>query len=879
MFRNYIDILLLTKIKAHDMAEKISYDNLDIFINGWKRILKEKPENIILSINFRNLIIYSYRRLSRDGNKDLLKFSIPYLRHIVKNENKETQIWKEYIGIDYIKKIESGRFTEIEPILEEISKKLSGNSYLNFLFEKLEGELLKEEMSREYLITLSKLIISENITKYSSKELESIFENVLSFEYTKLIVNKKKNGLLENTKLEFELYSLIKHLLNNIDIDNNFARLDVNTSIYDLESTFYWKQRINLLFNKIKEHLTEIYFDLPNGTDKGKINIDKLCESKTILETSKNIYLEFISITITELIRKEVKTQLNGEENTEISCFIDQLTDDIDFGFGFINLMNVPYGKKKSLDEKNPAVIRAIKDILPISLGEIVAQLIIDKINIEEFKLKNLIKILINQILIEKSANIDITDKCENIIYNRKNQDEIGTCIIENSKKLTFEPIINNIIENDILDYYWTSFYERFIDMFVINFGNKYHFKNLPWHQVEKTELNFLTNQVLKKLTQNESDWTFVFVIDNISPEGQKWKFGNILFYDAMIWNFAEGHLLKNINNNKTYARVTVKTETQYMAKQIAFNQVQKAIDTITFAHSVKNSFGINPSIENVSIVIKNSKRIGWTFTSPKSNFVTNNNAIKDKIIENSKNYSHLIEMQNTNPESLNDLQKSFIKAVGWYRKGRWEEDNVHAFLNYWIALEHIFAEGEGKKIAILLERLPNLHITWRNVFRSWVLHQYWKQIITFIKQDETFKANVDNDRELIEWDKHDYVLLNPENLKRLINYTDNLTVKDYIQNFIDDELNPDQIAAYKEITKDMRLEFKFKIYLLYSLRNDIVHGAVDFYPNIELYFELIKDIIEGILIKMFYSAVDASSRNLTLENLTSELEKPFTNS
>ena len=757
------------------MAEKYSHANLDIFIHEWKRIFDEKPEDIIFSMNFRNLIIYSYRRLSRDKKEDLLKYSIPYLRYIVQNENIETKIWKEYIGIDYIKKIESGRFSEIKPILEDISNKLSGNLYLNFLLDELGEELVKEEISREYLIILSKLIISENINKFYFSELKNIFENVLSLEYTKLFVNRNKNRFLENTKLESELYSLIKHVLNNIEIDKNLENFDVSTSIFDLESSYYWKRKIHLLFNEIKEHLIEIVLELPNDTDKDTINIDKLCKSKIILENSKNVYLEFISIAITELIRKEIKNQLTNEKNTQISSFIDQFTDDIDFGF--INRMNVYYDKKHYADKKNPAVREVIKDILPILLGEIIAQLIIDEINIDELKLKNFIEIIINKILIVKFINIDTNDKCENIIYNQKNQDEIGACIIENSKKLTFKPIVNNIIKNEIFDNCWTSFSGQFIDKFIHNFGNKSHFKNLPWHQVEKTELKFLINQVFKKLTPNESEWTFIFVIDNISPEGQKWKFSNILFYDSMIWNFTEGFLFPNKNNNKTYARITVKTETQYMAKQIAFNQVQKAIDTITFAHSVNNSFGINPSIENVSFVVKNGKVIERDFKSPKSSFAIHNNVIKDKIIENSKNYSDLLEKQNTNPEALNDLQKSFIKAVGWYRKGRWEEDNVHAFLNYWIALEHIFAEGDKSKIFVLLERLPNLHITWRNISRSWVLRQYLRQIMIFIEQDKNFKETVNKDRELIEWNKHDYVLLNPENLKRLINYTENLVL------------------------------------------------------------------------------------------------------
>ena len=172
-------------------------------------------------------------------------------------------------------------------------------------------------------------------------------------------------------------------MLNNIEIDEKFEHFDVSTSIFDLESTYYWKRRIHLLFDEIKEHLTEIAFELPNEADKDKINIDELCKSKIILGISKKAYLEFISITITELIRNEIKTQLNNEANIQISNFIDQLTDDIDFDF--INLMKV-YDKKYSVDKKNPAVGGVIEDILPILLGEIIAQLIIDKINIEEIK-------------------------------------------------------------------------------------------------------------------------------------------------------------------------------------------------------------------------------------------------------------------------------------------------------------------------------------------------------------------------------------------------------------------------------------------------------------------------------------------------------------
>ena len=61
-------------------------ESLEMWIKDWERLIDNNLEDIILSINFRNLIVYSNKRLINDRRKDLLQYSVPYLQMIIKSE-------------------------------------------------------------------------------------------------------------------------------------------------------------------------------------------------------------------------------------------------------------------------------------------------------------------------------------------------------------------------------------------------------------------------------------------------------------------------------------------------------------------------------------------------------------------------------------------------------------------------------------------------------------------------------------------------------------------------------------------------------------------------------------------------------------------------
>ena len=871
------------------MSNKFSYENLETFNREWQKLLKEKPENLILSMNFRNLIIHSHRRLSKDKKKDVFKYSVKYLRNIVQNKSPEIIILSDHIEEEYLKKIKGGKYSEIEPILEKIESKLSGELYLNFLIDKLELSLFESGAKKELLSVIAELIIAELLNKCSSKQLQNTPGDILSNGYTKLIINSKKDEFLKNKYLESELYATIEYLFNKIDINCEFYKINHKTknSILELIPTIYWKRDVYSLFEEIKESLIKIspviISKLPEGFNITDIATSRIYEDEIILKELRNVYPKFLRIIIKEIIRNAVDTELNNEEQTQLSIFLNLLCDNIDSG-DFINL-KIAYTKDK--DEKNPAIIGVIKDILPFLLGGVIAQIVIEKTNIEDQMISDeLVKIFVNEFLhiYLNEKDETIKEKSEYVIYNQINLEKIGTCLTGYLNKLNIN--IGNINKNNVSNSHWFSFSKLFLDKFILNFGKNSNFNNLPWKKLEKSELHTILSNFLRRLNPPEIEWNVVFVIDNIVPEGNKWKFGNVLFYDPEIWDFGEGFYLFSYmahifpltiqKGNKTFAKVAIKSESQYKAKQIGFDQVQKALDTMTFAHSVSNTFGMNPTILNFSFITKKGNGIGGSFNTPKSSFATCNKAVGDKIIEYSKSYSPLLEIQHSNPAALNELQRSFLKAVGWYRKGRWEEDYLHAFIDYWIALEHIFAEGHEKKSEILLKKLPKLHLSWRNTPRAFFLSQYLRQIFTFIEQNNDFKTKINSDLELKGWDKHDYILLNPKNLEKIISYSDIFEVKEYIQRIIDEELTPGQIENYKIITEALREEFKFKVLILNSIRNDIVHSASNYYPNMNLYFEIIKGIIEGILLKMFDEAADTSSKCTTVDDLILELQKPF---
>lgn len=74
-----MDLIIIFNYETHEC--------LETWIRDWQELLKEKPENLIFSINFRNLVIHSNKRISKDNNDDLFDYSVPYLRNMVKNDN------------------------------------------------------------------------------------------------------------------------------------------------------------------------------------------------------------------------------------------------------------------------------------------------------------------------------------------------------------------------------------------------------------------------------------------------------------------------------------------------------------------------------------------------------------------------------------------------------------------------------------------------------------------------------------------------------------------------------------------------------------------------------------------------------------------------
>ena len=195
------------------MSDNFSFKNLETFVQEWQKILKEKPVNLIMSMNFRNLIIHSHKRLSEDGKNDVLKYSLEPLENIIQNETSEFKLLKDYIGIEYIKTIKGGRHSEIEPSLEDIKNKLSGDSYLKFLIEQLKLNLHENGKSKqEFIIVIAQLMIVELLNRYSYRQLQNIPIDILSNEYTRLIVNNKKNDFSNNKTIESELYATIENI-------------------------------------------------------------------------------------------------------------------------------------------------------------------------------------------------------------------------------------------------------------------------------------------------------------------------------------------------------------------------------------------------------------------------------------------------------------------------------------------------------------------------------------------------------------------------------------------------------------------------------------------------------------------------------------------
>lgn len=402
-------------------------------------------------------------------------------------------------------------------------------------------------------------------------------------------------------------------------------------------------------------------------------------------------------------------------------------------------------------------------------------------------------------------------------------------------------------------------------------------YRVIPWDSFSLPEFERVLDSLFGQVLGEEDEWRAVFRVSGMDSERTSWMAGNVTFYDPYVYDYGEGWALPHNPQefSESFARIMVRAETEESARQLALRELEGTLDMLTFARSVnrKKVGGFRPGVGRSSWVYRPSRETGLAGDqTPRADSPTIQRAVGDELAEIAKDYEHLLSLSVDPSVSATELQADFMRAAHWYRKGRWEPSAAERFLFYWIALEHLFTRRD--KVRPSLESVARLRYSWRSLNALRPALNLQKRLIDKIKSHPSLCAKVSQTPELVGWDTDQRVLLNPAKVRILRMLANRSRAEDLVRNLLSELRSLAQIdsALVAEVER-LREHQRYKLDLLYGLRNRLAHRAERYTPIVETYAEELEQVVETVLDKIVEDAARASPEHSTIEEIIEGLD------
>jgi hypothetical protein len=221
-------------------------------------------------------------------------------------------------------------------------------------------------------------------------------------------------------------------------------------------------------------------------------------------------------------------------------------------------------------------------------------------------------------------------------------------------------------------------------------------------------------------------------------------------------------------------------------------------------------------------------------------------------------------------------LQDKLLKALHWYSKARWEQDPAQSLLFYWIALEHLFDEGNDER---LLDLIASLHVNWRTVlsYGWYFVSRQQDEVIKMLAADVAMGELLALQDNLKGWQTDYRVLLNHANVTALVDLVplEKQPLKDYIKDYAEHlhRYVKDKTLILRDVDR-LRDRFRFKLLLIKQIRNDIVHRAISYENNVALYTDELETIFEEAIVKLTNDVIKKVPQCSSIKDLIMQYEE-----
>lgn len=422
---------------------------------------------------------------------------------------------------------------------------------------------------------------------------------------------------------------------------------------------------------------------------------------------------------------------------------------------------------------------------------------------------------------------------------------------------------------------FWTKWQNSFNQN--ARFSGHLH-KYFPWHRLNSKEIAPLFDKTFAEMDMTPEKWAVYFTVHGLDSQEKVWESGGITFFDSDAYDFRDiGFFARSKNGNvASIARVDVIAGGSFEASKRAWRRLGPVLDQSAFVLSLNKNYGgfalkIDPYV--FAEKIRTQSAVGSRQLDRDERPMRQQTAetIQTTVEPLTKKLTQRIHRGAT----LSELEKRYLAAIHWYNKGRWQGDPADTYTFYWIAIEALFpSAGQGE----LFDKIAKISKTWHHAYaEAWYfLRQHRGDVVRLVKEDVAAVAAGNADPKLRGWDTKYTPLLDHKKVEQLIALIPAANTKlngyirgyyDYLMGFVDNR------AGYEARLELLRDEFRFKLFLLKSLRNDIAHGGEHEHPTFLLYSDELEDVLESLLQTIGNSIINDSRRYKTIEDLMSDLD------
>lgn len=889
------------------------YERLSRWFGIWEELLKE-PEKLVLGRTVPSIIRSLLINLENPQASNLWKNELIELLHAILNNTHpviDLMNIEFKTDVDELRQVLSIRLSQnktgklknktdkqkSDKLIFTILNRIKDAPSLALLRKEIETALTQDNSVEDKRFSLiSRLMLDKALAKHDVSDLKELPNKVLTREATTLLLDGHIQPFVDDMELAHNLWEKWQDRITKGLTSERIASYisDKPVTITDVFSQSLWNHLAYELLETIAEQwLSGLRKILHENHQTTPITLMALYQ-EAMLKHGQFIIEKYIQAFLHQVLSIFLNDEIEqeGSQMNEIGLYIaTYLRDEAQL------VDKRGWYSEVELEILAEPVLEALAEVS----SKILAELFSKEISLpsKEKSVQDIGNRLTSLFIVESDTiskdwnsltEEDLSTLCLNWSARKSLHQELALLLVPLNEEITkqLENLLSTFASKSLAQ--WPidmeSFWKEWKDSFSLRantFGTIFDY--LPWSTLSAEQVSHIIGRLFDSLFLPESEYLVFFKVKGIQPQGAIWSTGNVTFYDPKVFDFSEGRTglfspqwLEG--DNTAYAKVLVISSTSSEASEVAWQSLNNALNTLTFAASVNvRAGGLKPEIINERYVIRKTSG-SWSAIGERTRaeLPSDQGAISHELIKYGKAYDDLLKLSIEHPEKLNVLQTGFLRALHWYRKGRWEPDFAERFLFYWIGLEHMFTRGEFQK-GELFDSIPRIHITWHNIEGFYWVRLRRGAMIKLIEENEVLRTRVDSCPDLIGW-KYDYtVLIQPQKIEVLLSLTPD-TIPETKKYFEDSREQFQRIDSKKaeviKVVEELRNEFRFKLRLLYDLRNKLVHEALPYRAGMRLYAESLERILEDVLQKIAASASRQSIGYTSIKEVADWYQQPW---